>query len=113
MIPPFGTDHISAGAWKARVRLALVVVLAGASGCGAEQRQPAATATQGTHTTKRSAGDRDELSVRHLVTAYYRAFAARDWTGVCATLSPRARARFARKAGSCERIYASTARPGA
>ena len=113
MIPPFGTNHISAGAWKARVMLALLVVLAGASGCGSGQSQPAATATQKAETTRRSLRERDELSVRHLVTAYYRAFAARDWTGVCATLSPRARARFARKAGSCGRIYASTARPSA
>src|SRR3954454_15354425 len=78
MIPPFDTNHIAAGAWKARVMLALLVVLAGASGCGSGQSQPAATATQRVDTTTtRSPRERDELSVRHLVTAYYRAFAAR------------------------------------
>lgn len=37
---------------------------------------------------------------------YLEAFKKGDWKGVCATLTPKARQRLARKAGSCPAAYA-------
>lgn len=93
-------------------RAALLVLLVLAAGCGSNDEQSPRPADTGARTTAERA-ESDEVQLRKLAIEYWDAVAERDWERVCATLSPRARARLGRKAGSCERAYRTTAKPQA
>ncbi len=97
-----------------RPLLTTLVIGAGVAGCGdgAEQRQTLA------RTSERpvSADERpltDQVKLRRLAERYLSALRANDPEGLCATLTPRAQARLARKAGSCPASYRQVLTPQA
>lgn len=92
--------------------LLLVTLVPAACGSNENERASARTATQTATSTRTQEGATDETQLRSLATRYVKAVFKRDWKKVCATLSPSARARLARKAGSCEAVYKSTPRAG-
>ena len=81
------------------------------AGCGSddEENGSAQTRTQPQTQTQERSATSDETQVRELASRYLEAFKKRDWKAVCATLSPKARQRFARKAGSCPAVYRQAA----
>ena len=82
------------------------------AGCGGDddERDSAAPQTQQQTTTQERTGVTDKTQIREVASRYLEAYAKGDWKKVCATLSPKARARFARKGGSCVQVYKDTAK---
>ena len=78
-------------------------------GCGSDDEERSPRGEPQTQTQARPAIS-DQTQIREVASRFLEAYAKGDWKGVCATLSPKARARFARKAGSCPALYRETAR---
>lgn len=95
-----------------RALLLIVGVLTLLSACGSDEEERAAPAGTQARTQERT-GVTDQTQIRALGTKYIEAYAKKDWKTVCSTLSPRARARFKRKAGSCRNVYVKRAAQGA
>jgi hypothetical protein len=84
-----------------------LLVLALLAGCGSDDDGSSRPAETGQRTTAEQP-ETDEVQIRRLAIEYQDAVARRDWAGMCEMLSPRARARLDRKAGSCERGFRTT-----
>lgn len=88
--------------------LRAIVLIVGAftllAACGSDENERAAPAETQARTQEKT-GVTDQTQIRALGTKYIEAYAKKDWGTVCSTLSPRARARFKRKAGSCQKVY--------
>ncbi len=98
-----------------RLHRGAALLAAGAlAGCGSDSADDQASqrpeADTQARTQPKPKGPTDAVQVRKLVLRYTNAVGERDWRAVCATLTPGARERLARKAGSCPKSYRTTPR---
>ncbi len=77
------------------------LALAGCGGSGNDREAARSTATPRPVATN----EPRTQAIREVANRYLAEFAAKDWTGVCATLVPSERRYFDRLAGSCEKVF--------
>ncbi len=93
-----------------RALVPALLALALAAGCGGDDEQQSAAPAETEQQTQTQSGPSDQTQIREVASRYLEAYAKGDWKKLCATLSPKARARFARKGGSCVQVYRDTAK---